>query len=283
MAARRIREKPAFLPLANQYLFPIVMERNPDLCRQLIEVVLDIEIASLELVEAERSHLLATARSVRCDVVAKESGRTFDVELQMSRDNAIGKRMRYYQAAIDTKELEKGSGYDEMGELYIIFLCKHDPFGRNKALYRFDALCVDDPSLSLGSGFHAVVAVTQAFSHAESPKLRALLEYLESGTSDAAANRLVAGLDAAVRQVNEDEELIMGVMTYEMDLAVKCKQARREGREEGRKEGRAEGRKEGRAEGREEMLDKLVEAGLVGREAAERALAVDSKPAKAGN
>ena len=47
---------------------------------------------------------------------------TYDIEMQVSNEHNIPKRMRYYQAAIDIAFLDKESHYKALNDSYIIFV-----------------------------------------------------------------------------------------------------------------------------------------------------------------
>ena len=47
----------------------------------------------------------------------------------------LPRRSRYYQGQIDLAYLEKGSGYDELKDSFIIFICRFDPFGHGFSRY----------------------------------------------------------------------------------------------------------------------------------------------------
>ena len=66
-------------------------------------------------------------------------GRVYDIEAQVSREPRIGRRMRYYQSAMDVSELGRGDGVADLPESYIVFFCQRDPFGLALPSYRWSA------------------------------------------------------------------------------------------------------------------------------------------------
>ena len=100
----KIQKSPAWeeLTFANNFLFCKIMESEPELCRQILEMLLNIEIDRLEPVQAERTMLeTMDSKSVRFDVYAKDDKRIFDIEIQTSANTNLPKRARYYQSVID--------------------------------------------------------------------------------------------------------------------------------------------------------------------------------------
>ena len=50
---------------------------------------------------------------------------------------------------IDLNILNKGESYNKLKKSFVIFICNYDPFGKGRCFYRFENICVDDPSLKL--------------------------------------------------------------------------------------------------------------------------------------
>ena len=62
----KIQKSPAWedLTFANNFLFCKIMESEPELCRQILEMLLNIEIERLEPVQAERTMLETTSSEI---------------------------------------------------------------------------------------------------------------------------------------------------------------------------------------------------------------------------
>ena len=59
----------------------------------------------------------AAGRGVRLDVFARGDGRVYDIEMQVARERGLGRRMRYYQAAMDVGELGSGEDFAAQSEV----------------------------------------------------------------------------------------------------------------------------------------------------------------------
>lgn len=82
-----------------------------EVCRKVLRAALGIEAGEIAYLNAEQCfEPLAAGRGVRLDVFARGDGRVYDIEMQVARERDLGRRMRYYQAAMDVGEL--GSGED---------------------------------------------------------------------------------------------------------------------------------------------------------------------------
>ena len=82
-----LKKSPAWedLTFANNFLFCKILENDPELCRQILEMLLDIEIEKLEPVQVERTMFeTMDSKSVRFDVYAKDGNRIFDIEIKLN-------------------------------------------------------------------------------------------------------------------------------------------------------------------------------------------------------
>ena len=96
-----------------------------------------------------------TSKGVRLDVYLKDDNKIIDVEIQTYRQDAIGKRTRYYQSMIDIDSLMKGQDYTELLDSYVLFICTYDPFLKDKRngyglpCYTFKNTCLENGDVSL--------------------------------------------------------------------------------------------------------------------------------------
>ena len=202
-------------------MFGRVME-DVDICREVIERILDVPMGPVELVDIE--HVIEPAlwhKGVRMDVFVRTIDGLYNVEMQTYRRSDLGRRIRYYQAAIDVAELHKGRSYEALPESYIVVLCDFDPFDGGCPVYTFEARCLEDPDVPLGHGCHWLLLNATAWSGMAASPLRNLLQYVATGT--AGEDDLVARIARAVQRGNEDarwKEQAMQILTYEEDLAM---------------------------------------------------------------
>ncbi|MDO4988605.1 MAG: PD-(D/E)XK nuclease family transposase [Synergistes sp.] len=85
--------------ITDNFMFRLVME-SEELCKTLIERVLNIKISKLSYVEHEKSfELKLDGKGTRLDLyVTDEDGTAYDVEMQTNNSSTehLGKRTRYY-------------------------------------------------------------------------------------------------------------------------------------------------------------------------------------------
>ena len=148
----KIQKSPAWedLTFANNFLFCKIMESESELCRKILEMLLNIEIEKLEPVQVERTMLeTMDSKSVRFDVYAKDDKRIFDIEIQTTTSTNLPKRARYYQSVIDMDNLSHGENYSKLKDSYVIFLCLKSPFKKKRPVYFFENICRDDSEIKL--------------------------------------------------------------------------------------------------------------------------------------
>lgn len=250
------------LNLTNDFIFAKVM-RNKELCKRLLEIVLDIEIEKIEYPEEQKAiDITINAKSVRLDVYVKDDRNTiYNIEMQTTNPQNLPKRSRYYQGMIDLDLIEKGENYKKLNRSYVIFICTEDIFGGGRHIYTFENLCIQNTSLRLRDETTKVFLNPYGTMKDIHEELENFLNYLVNGKP---TDRFTEMLDNEVVKVRENEEWRREYMT----LMMKEMEKYEEGLERGRSEGRDEGRKEGHKEGTLTTLFTLVHDGLLGLEEA---------------
>lgn len=234
--------------ISNNFMFRLVMEKQ-ELCKPLLERILDIRISRIVYVEPEKNlEAKLLSKGIRLDLyVEDEHGIAYDIEMQVDDryKDYLGERSRYYLSMMDNDALKKGEPYHKLRKSYIIFICLFDPFGLNLPKYTFTAHCDEQLDLKLNDGVSRIFLNCTGDRHKTTQALANLLNYIANGTvSDA----YTATIEQEVVNFREDDGKEKLFMTYQQTLMEERMFAREEGLEEGRKEGRKEGRMEGRME-----------------------------------
>ena len=206
----------------NSVVFNLVMRRNPDLCKEVVETALGFELSKISYIETEKTiQPKLTSKNVRLDVVAKADGKMIDIEMQVAYEPSLARRARYYESAMDTDALKSGISYHELPESYVIFFCKGAPFGKGCAERRFVMMDALHPTekMALDDGRTVVVLSAGNWVEVESPSLSKLLKYIHTGNVDDGSDDLTSRLENAVRELREDEDN-MGYMTLAEQLEI---------------------------------------------------------------
>ena len=250
----------------NDFVFYSVLTGNRELCRELVELILEIRVRKIEFVRSQESMKQSErGKGIRLDVFAEENDAVYNLEMQTTGGRKLSKRSRYYQSMIDQTLLSQGEDYESLRKSYVVFICLNDPFDANLCRYRFRRICLERPELMLGDETETVFLNAAGNREGVSAELSDFLDYLKTAKPE---SELTDRIEKEIVHVSESPEWRKEYMTFEMKL----RDVREEGREEGRQEGREEGRQEGRAEERIDLLGGLVDEGTISVEkAAEKA------------
>ena len=101
--------------LSNNFIFNCVMSDNPDLCKKLLEILLDCKIDHIEKPVCENHFQTSIcSKGIRFDVYVKDDNNVYDIEIQTTKHSNLPKRSRYYQSVMDVSNLSPGDSYKEL-------------------------------------------------------------------------------------------------------------------------------------------------------------------------
>ena len=232
------------LELTDNFLFTKIMYENTDLCKEVLELVLQVRIGRLVSLQYERTMFPdRNKKGVRFDVYTEDdSRRLFDLEMQVTDEKDLPKRSRYYHSMIDIDQTDKGEIYSNLKETYVVFICKKLKDAKdNLPVYTYRYRC-EENGASLGDGTTTVIVNAGGSSGNMSDGLKDFLDLIRTGKTDAGSDTLAGKLMDRVKHARLKEEWRMEYVTYEQELMYRYHKGREEGREEGLKEGREEGR-----------------------------------------
>ena len=173
-------EKWNSLTLANNFIFCKVLEENPDVCKELLEMLLDIKIDRIEQPKSEQTFKTDfDSRGIRLDVYVKDgTGRCFDIEIQTSNYMRLEKRARYYQGLMDVDSIQSGQEYSALKDSYVIFLCLGDAFGHRLPVYTFRYRAEEDKNILMNDGTVNIFFNATMYDKMQSENLRSFFRYL---------------------------------------------------------------------------------------------------------
>ena len=220
------------LTFSDDFLFCRVLQTNPDLCRELLELILGKEIGALVAVDGQRPiEITPNGRGVRFDVYAKDDDSViYDIEMQNAPADNLPKRARYAHSLIDLDMLERGAHYRDLRQSYVIFICRFNLMkDAGRHCYSFRNLCIEDHSLELNDGTEKLFLCTKGTADDVSPEMRDFLAYVDGSAPE---GDLPNRLEDAVTKARQDPRYRKEYMDFQdyLDMA----------KEEGRQEGRAE-------------------------------------------
>ena len=237
------------LNLSDDKLFSLLMGYD-DFCKTVLEIVLGIELESIERVEVQQTYQnVIEYKSIRLDVFAKGvDGTIYNVEMQQLKNDDMPLRARFYQGLMDASTLFKGRKYRELPKSYVIFITEFDVFDRGLYRYTFKNKCDEVPDLELGDNTVKMFLNTKGTVQNDEPdELIHFLKFVhDSSISVDDSDRSLKKLQTIYKSLLTERDLEDNYMR--MDWV----------KEEAMKEGIAKGREEGREEGREAILIKMI-------------------------
>jgi len=243
------------LTIKDNFLFGAVMcvEEN---CKGFLEMVLGFSIAQV-VVSKEKSIVYHPEyKGVRLDIYAEDENRTHcNVEMQVKKKTALGKRSRYYHSQMVMEALASGEDYETLPDTFVIFVCDFDPFGEHLYCYTFGNECRENKNAKLDDGSYTIFLSTKGENEEEVPV--ELVRFLKFATADLEESEedfqdeLVKQFQETIHNIKTDREMGERYMIFEEML--------REEKQEGRLEGRLEGRIEATREDVFELLEDLGE------------------------
>ena len=228
------------LTIKNNFMFGAVMA-EPKNCKGVIELVLGIEIDHVEVSKEKSMVYHPEYKGVRLDVYAKDENNTrYNIEMQVAKKPALGRRTRYYQSQMDMELLLSGQEYKELPNSYVIFICDFDPFGKRKYCYTFQPKCKEDPEVDLEDGRCCVFLSTYGENEEEVPReLVNFLKFVKANQEESQKDfqdYFVKQLQDSIRWIKSSREMEERFMIFEEMMKDEREAGRREGRQEGKQE-----------------------------------------------
>ena len=237
--------------ITDSIMFSTVFQENSELCRKLLESILGFEIEKLTYLEREKAVNTTTDnRGVRLDILARGTGKLYNVEMQNRRVDDIPRRSRFYQAELDTMLLGRGEHYFEIPDSFEIFICRFDLFGEGQYVYRFKMLDLRNHK-ELGDGTERIFVNTAGTEGNISPELREFIDYINDPKVVIRLDNSnwIKQVDDKVRLKRSNGEWRHDYMMFESMMQDKYREGLKEGKAEGEVVGIAKGEASGEKRG----------------------------------
>lgn len=221
--------------IANNFIFYKVMRNNPDVCKELLEILLEFKIERIEMSQEEVIDIDFASKGIRMDVYARDADRlkAYNIEMQTTDTEELPERARYYQGVMDVDLLKSGQQYKELKTTYIIFICLDDVFKKGLAKYTFENLCVEDKETKLGDRTQKVFYICKNYDKLLDTRQKAFLRMVTQNSSSDDFTQRVGGL---VESAKRNTQWRQQFMEWDREMAYMRAKGRAEGREEGAQE-----------------------------------------------
>ena len=205
--------------LMDDNFFSVVM-KNKAACEYMLTVLLGKPI---KVLDNRTQYVIRNlpAHSAELDaLIEDDEGHIYDVEIQVENNDDHPKRVRFYQAAIDWSMLEKGRKYQDLPDLYLLFISKFDMWKQGKTKYEIKRT-INDTSDVADNGVHEIYYNTVSD---EDSQLTEMLHYFNN--SDADDRRFGALSDAVNHQKRTKQgvdSMCKAVEEYAKEMAIVAK------------------------------------------------------------
>lgn len=228
-----LEEKWKNATIANNFIFYKVMRNNPDVCKELLEILLQIKIDHIEMKSEETVEVDYGKKGIRMDVYAVGASKAFDLEMQATDDGELPERTRYYQGILDVQELNSGEDYRTLKDTYIIFICVPDIFGKGLAKYTFENLCIENPKIKLNDRSYKYFYIANNYDKILDEKQRAFLKLVTSkGDSESHSDAFTEKISKLVEEAKINSQWRKQYMEWEREMAIKFRLGEEKARRE---------------------------------------------------
>ncbi len=231
---KTLDEKHTFIARLNVMDDPFFQKiaENPAVCEEILRILL--QKPKLKIIQTNTQLFLRnlSAHSVILDALCTdETGAFFNIEIQ--KDDKKGKnakaqeyqkRVRFHLANMDTMLVEKGTPYQQLPDLYAVFISEIDPFQQNCTIYHVRR-SLQETDTTIENGVHEIYANTAVNDGTD---IAQLLQYFKD-TTDTNAKARFPQLVKQVKFLKETPEgaMIMGNV-FDEYAELKVKEAEKE-------------------------------------------------------
>ena len=241
--------------IANNYIFYKVMHENPDICKELLEILLEMKIDRIEIYQEKELMAEFGKKGIRMDVYARGMDKSFDLEIQACDTGELPERARYYQGLMDTTQLESGQDFKNLNSSYIIFICIPDIFKKGLGKYTFENLCLENPEIKLNDRAYKYFFIARNYDKLLNEQQKAFMKCMLSNESSSTFTEKIIRM---VKNAKLNTQWRNSFMEFERQLAYSFREGKAEGKAEGMELGKAEGRDEKAVEDSVELLKKGI-------------------------
>lgn len=216
------------LTIANNFMFYKIMRNNPDVCKELLEILLEFPIEKIQMSQEEEIDVDFGSKGVRLDVYAKDADglKVYNIEMQATDTKELPERARYYQSVIDVDTLKSGQKYKDLKTSFVIFICIDDIFGDGLPKYTFENLCQENLKVKLNDRAYKYFFISKNCDKLLNEDQKAFLRMVTGGKASNKFTGQVAGLLADAKRNTQWRKQFMDLereKTYAFDRGMEQK------------------------------------------------------------
>ena len=137
-----------------------VLAQNISVCQEILRVILEDVNLTVEDVVVQCSERNLYGRSVRLDALCRlGNGVKCNIEVQRSNNDNHLKRARFNASSITVKESNPGENFEDIVELYIVYISEFDFLKGGKTIYHVDKVLRETGTV-VNDGLHEIFVNT---------------------------------------------------------------------------------------------------------------------------
>jgi len=137
-----------------------VLARNKGVCEEILRTILEDNALVVEDVIVQSDERNLYGRSVRLDALCTlGSGAKCNIEIQRSNNDNHLKRARYNASVITARSTQSGTDFEDVLELYIVYISEFDFMKRGKTIYHVEKV-LRETGETVDDGLHEIFVNT---------------------------------------------------------------------------------------------------------------------------
>ena len=137
-----------------------VLAQDPKVCEEILQVILEDSELQVEDVIVQSSERNLYGRSVRLDALCTlGNGTKCNIEIQRSDNDNHLKRARFNAANITVRESNPRDKFDDVIEVYIVYISEFDIFKEGKTIYHVEKVLKETGTV-VDDGLHEIFVNT---------------------------------------------------------------------------------------------------------------------------
>lgn len=154
-AIERAVEQLRSLNLLSDLFVSVVLE-DKEACQYVLRKLTGIGDLMVTNVKAQYRLQNLTSKDSILDIFAEDSEKKlYNIEIQRKDTIDHARRTRYYGSMIDKSSLDKGAGYDELADVYIIYISETDLWKAGYTMYPVEKT-FKNTDIPYDDGFHVI-------------------------------------------------------------------------------------------------------------------------------
>jgi len=195
-----------------------VLGQSIPVCQEMLRIILEDEGLVVTDVVTQSSERNLYGRSVRLDALCVlGNGAKVNIEVQRSDNDNHLKRARFNASSITVKDSDPGTKFDDVLELYIVYISEFDFLKGNRTIYHVEKVLKETGDV-IDDGLHEIFVNTVIDDGTDTAELMSCF------TKKEVKNSKFPALSSEVKRLKETEggvQVVCEVMQRYENLAVK--------------------------------------------------------------